>query len=41
VKQTEVIEQGDKTQVKKTKTKLNADGTLETRETTVRGDDIK
>ena len=41
VKQTEVIEQGDKTQVKKTKTKLNADGTLETRETTIRGDDIK
>ena len=41
VKQTEVIEQGDKTQVTKTKTKLNADGTLETKDTTVRGDDIK
>ena len=41
VKQTEVIEQGDKTQVTKTKTKLNADGTLQTKETTVRGDDIK
>ena len=41
VKQTEVTEQGDKTQVKETKTKLNADGTLEKRETTVKGDDIK
>ena len=41
VKQTEVTEQGDKTQVKETKTKLNTDGTLEKRETTVKGDDIK
>jgi hypothetical protein len=41
VKQTEVTEQGDKTQVKKTKIKLNADGTLEKKETTVKGDDIK
>ena len=41
VKQTEVTEQGDKTQVKETKTKLNPDGTLEKRETTVKGDDIK
>ena len=41
VKQTEVTEQGDKTQVKETKTKLNSDGTLEKRETTVKGDDIK
>ena len=41
VKQTQVTEQGDKTQVKETKTKLNADGTLEKRETTVKGDDLK
>jgi uncharacterized lipoprotein YehR (DUF1307 family) len=41
VKQTEVTEQGDKTQVTETKTKLNADGTLEKRETTVKGDEIK
>ena len=41
VKQTEVTEQGDKTQVKETKTKLNTDGTLEGKETTVKGDDIK
>jgi hypothetical protein len=41
VKQTEVTEQGDKTQVKETKTKLNSDGTLDKRETTVKGDDIK
>jgi len=37
VKQTEVTEQGDKTQVKETKTKLNTDGTLEERENTVKG----
>ena len=41
VKETEVTEQGDKTQVKETKTKLNSDGTLEKRETTVKGDEIK
>jgi hypothetical protein len=41
VKQTEVTEQGAKTQVKETKTKLNTDGTLEKKETTVNGDDIK
>ena len=41
VKETQVTEQGDKTQVKETKTKLKADGTLEKRETTVKGDDIK
>ena len=41
VKETQVTEQGDKTQVTETKTKLNADGTLEERETTVKGDDIK
>lgn len=41
VKQTEVTEQGDNTQVKETKTKLNPDGTLQKRETTVKGDDIK
>jgi hypothetical protein len=41
VKQTQVTEQGDKTQVKETKTKVKADGTLEKRETTVKGDDIK
>ena len=41
VKQTEVTEQGDKTQVKETKTKTNSDGTLDKRETTVKGDDIK
>ena len=41
VKQTEVTEQGDKTQVKETKTKVRSDGTLEKRETTVKGDDIK
>ena len=41
VKKTEVTEQGDKTQVTETKTKLNADGTLEEKETTVKGDDIK
>lgn len=41
VKTTEVTEQGDKTQVKETKTKTNSDGTLDKRETTVKGDDIK
>jgi hypothetical protein len=41
VKETEVTEQGDKTQVKETKTKVKADGTLEKRTTTVEGDDIK
>jgi hypothetical protein len=41
VKQTEVTEQGDKTQVKETKTKVKSDGTLEKRETTVKGDNIK
>ena len=41
VKQTQVTEQGDKTQVTETKTKLNPDGTLEKRETTVKGDPIK
>ena len=41
VKETEVTEQGDKTQVKETKTKVKADGTLEKRTTTVKGDDIK
>ena len=40
VKQTEVTEQGDKTQVKETKTGLKPDGTLEKRATTVKGDDI-
>ena len=40
VKQTEVIEQGDKTQVKQTKTELKPDGTLKKRETVVQGDDI-
>ena len=41
VKETEVTEQGDKTQVKETETELKPDGTLEERETTVKGDDIK
>jgi Tfp pilus tip-associated adhesin PilY1 len=41
VKQTEVTEQGDKTQVKETKTELNPDGTLKKRVTIVKGDDIK
>ncbi len=41
VKETTVIEQGDKTQVKETKTTINPDGTLEKKETTVKGDDIK
>jgi hypothetical protein len=41
VKETQVTEQGDKTQVKETKTKLNADGTLEKKETTVKGDPLK
>ena len=41
VKQTEVTEQGDKTQVKETNTKVKADGTLKKRTTTVKGDDIK
>jgi hypothetical protein len=41
VKQTEVTEQGGKTQVKETKTKLNPDGTLDKRETKVKGDDLK
>ena len=41
VKETEVTEQGDKTQVKETKTKVKADGTLEKRTTTVKGDDVK
>lgn len=41
VKQTEVTEQGDKTQVKETKTKVKSDGTLEERETMVKGDEIK
>jgi len=41
VKQTQVTEQGDKTQVKETTTKVKSDGTLEKRETTVEGDDIK
>ena len=41
VKQTEVTEQGDKTQLKETKTQLKPDGTLEKKETTVKGDDIK
>jgi Tfp pilus tip-associated adhesin PilY1 len=40
VKQTEVTEQGDKTQVRETKTKTKSDGTLEKRETSVKGDDI-
>lgn len=41
VKQTEVTDQGDKTQVKDTKTTLNPDGTLQKRETTVKGDHIE
>jgi hypothetical protein len=41
VNETEVTEQGDKTQVKETTTKVKADGTLEKRTTTVEGDDIK
>jgi hypothetical protein len=41
VKQTEVTEQGGKTQVKETKTELKPDGTLEKKETTVKGEDIK
>jgi len=41
VKTTQVTEQDDKTQVKETKTKVKADGTLEKRETTVKGDDIQ
>jgi hypothetical protein len=41
VKTTVVTEQGDKTQVKETKTELKPDGTLEKRETTVKGDEIK
>ena len=41
VKQTEVTEQGDKLQVKETKTKVKSDGTLEKRTTTVKGDEIK
>lgn len=41
VKETQVTEQGDKTQVKETKTELKTDGTLEKRQTTVKGDDIK
>ena len=41
VKQTEVTEQGDKTQVKHTKTELRPDGTLKKRETIVKGDDLK
>lgn len=41
VKKTEVTEQGDKTQVKETKTKVKSDGTLEKRVTTVKGDHIK
>jgi hypothetical protein len=41
VKETTVIEQGDKTQVTETKTELKSDGTLEKRETTVKGDDIE
>jgi len=41
VKETEVTEKGDKTQVKETKTELKPDGTLEKRETTVKGDEIK
>lgn len=40
VKQTEVTEQGDKTQVKETKTKTNSDGTLDEKETTIKGDKI-
>lgn len=40
VKQTEVTEQGDKTQVKETKTQVKSDGTLEKREITVKGDNI-
>jgi hypothetical protein len=41
VKTTEVKEEGDKTKVTETKTKLNPDGTLEKRETKVKGDNIK
>ena len=41
VKTTVVTEQGDKTQVNETKTTLKPDGTLEKRETTVKGDEIK
>jgi len=41
VKQTEVTEQGDKTQLKETETKLNPDGTLQKRKTTVKGDNIE
>ena len=37
----EVTEQGDKTQVKETKTTPKADGTLERRKTSVKGDEIK
>jgi hypothetical protein len=40
VKKTEVTEQGDKTQVKETKTKTNSDGTLDEKETTIKGDKI-
>jgi hypothetical protein len=41
VKETTVIEQGDKTQVTETRTELESDGTLKKRETTVKGDDIE
>lgn len=40
VKETEVKEQGDKTQVTETKTDLKSDGTLEKKETTVKGDKL-
>ena len=41
IKETEVTEQGDKTQLRETKTQLKPDGTLEEKETVVKGDDIK
>jgi hypothetical protein len=41
VKETTVTEQGDKTQVKETKTEIKPDGTLDKKETTVKGDNLK
>ncbi len=38
VKKTEVTQQGDKTQVKETKTDVNPDGTVRKKKTTVKGD---
>ncbi len=41
VEKTEVIEQGDKTQIRETETKLDDDGKVEKKEVEVKGDRIE